>query len=155
MYNVSWNEFENLAIELAKKIIDSNKSYSAIIGVSRGGLLISRLLSSMLEIPMGVISAKYVDGRYVIDNNISSIYDIEGDVLLVDDVLEPISKEIVLKIKNNYPKINSISLAGIFYKTNNQKFKPEYYINEVKDMLTIIFPYQEKNINQNLKYCLE
>jgi hypoxanthine phosphoribosyltransferase len=154
MYKVSWNEFENLAIELAKKIIYSEKEYTAVIGVSRGGLLITRLLSSMLEIPMGIISAKYVDGKYMIDNHISTIYELEGDVLLVDDVLEETSKEIVLKIKKNYPKINKISLACIFYK-NKQKFKPDFYISDIKDMLTIIFPYQEKSINENLKFCME
>jgi hypoxanthine phosphoribosyltransferase len=155
MYKVSWNEFESLAIDLAKKIIDDNKSYTAVIGVSRGGLLLARLLSSMLELPMGVIAAKHVDGKYHVDNYVSTIYDIEGDVLLVDDVFDDVSKEIIIKLNKNYPKIKSISQACIFYKTNKTKFKPDYYISEVKDMLTIVFPYQEININENLKYSEE
>jgi len=155
MYDVSWNEFESLAIELAKKILDSDKSFTAVIGVSRGGLLLARLLSSMLDLPMGVISAKHINGKYVVDDYISSIYDIEGDVLIVDDVLEESSKEIRVKITKNYKNITSTSLACIFYKRNKSKFEPEFSISEVKNMLTIVFPYQEASINENLKYSLE
>jgi hypoxanthine phosphoribosyltransferase len=152
MYKVSWNEFESLAIDLAKNIIASEKTFTAVIGVSRGGLLLARLLSSMLELPMGVIAAKHVDGKYHVDNYVSSIYDIEGDVLLVDDVFDDVSKEVVLKLNKNYPKIKTVSLACIFFKKNNTKFEPDFYISEVKDMLTIVFPYQEVSINKNLEY---
>jgi hypoxanthine phosphoribosyltransferase len=155
MYDVSWNEFENLAIELAKKIIDSDKSFTAVIAVSRGGLLLARLLSSMLELPMGVISAKHIHNKYIIDDYISSIYDIEGDILVVDDVLEESSREICVKISKNYKQVNKIALACIFYKKNKINFEPEFAISEIKNMLTIVFPYQEANINKSLDCILD
>ncbi len=153
MYKVSWNEFESLSIELAKNILDSGKKFTAIVGVSRGGLLLARLLSSILKLPMGVIDAKYVQNKYVIDEHVSTIFELKGDILLVDDVLEIISKEIILKIKKNYKHVTSVSSASIFYKTNNN-FKPDFYVNNVKDMLTIIFPYQEISINENFENSL-
>lgn len=154
MYKVSWNEFESLAIDLAKQIIDSQKEFTAVIGVSRGGLLLARLLSSMLELPMGVIAAKHVEGKFHVDNYISTIYDIEGNVLLVDDVFDDASKEILKKLNKNYPAIKTVSLACIFYKSKTN-FIPDFYISEVEDMLTILFPYQEASINENFKYSKE
>ena len=58
MYLVSWNEFESLSMELAKQIMASNKKYFAIITVNRGGLLLGRILSGVLGVPLGIISAK-------------------------------------------------------------------------------------------------
>lgn len=153
MYVVSWNEFESLSIELAKKIHRSNIKYSAIIGINRGGLLLARLLSSMLELPMGVIDAKFSGNKYIVDDNVSMIYSLKGNVLLVDDILEKTSLDIVLKIKQKY-KLDKISLACVFYKTNKEDFKPEYYVNQVDSFLKVIFPYQEQNINKHFKQSL-
>ena len=151
MYSLSWNEFETLAMEVAKKIQNSEKTFDIVVAVSRGGLLLGRLLSSMLELPMGVISAKEMDGKYYVDDYISTIYDIEGNVLLVDDVFEETGNLIIKKIKKNYPKINNVTLACLLYKSTSN-FKVEFSINKVEKKLNIIFPYQEDKINKSYKY---
>lgn len=153
MYLVSWNEFESLAIDLAKKIKRSNKSFDIIIGVNRGGLLLARLLSSMLELPMGVIDAKYSGNKYIVDNFVSSIYEIEGNILLVDDVFENNSKEIISLLKKKY-NAKTVLLACVFYKQNKDTFKPDFFIDKVESIIKIIFPYQEKSINQKFKQSL-
>jgi len=150
MYYISWNEFESLSLELGKKIIDSKKKYSSVICVSRGGLLLGRILSGILNLPLGVISAKNINNKYVIDNNISCLFDIKGDILLVDDVIEQKeSVEITKKIKKIQKEVRNIDLACIFYKSQNE-FVPLYYVNKIKDRLTIVFPYQEEIINKDL-----
>jgi len=151
MYSLSWNEFETLAMEVAKKIQNSEKTFDIIIAVSRGGLLLGRLLSSMLKLPMGIISAKKMDGKYYVDNYISTIYDIEGNVLLVDDVFEETGNLIIKKIKKNYPKIKTVTLACLLYKSTNN-FLVEFSINKIERKLNIIFPYQEEKINKSYKY---
>jgi len=151
MYSLSWNEFETLAMEVAKKIQNSEKTFDIVVAVSRGGLLLGRLLSSMLELPMGVISAKKMDDKYYVDDYISTIYDIEGNVLLVDDVFEETGNLIIKKIKKNYPKINNVTLACLLYKSTSN-FKVEFSINKVEKKLNIIFPYQEDKINKSYKY---
>jgi hypoxanthine phosphoribosyltransferase len=151
MYKVSWIEFESLAIDLTKKIKASNKNFTFIVGVSRGGLLLARLLSSTLGLPLGIITAKHVDGAYHVDNYISSIFDVDGEVLLVDDVMDDASKEVILKIKTNYKDVTSITSACIFYKGNKTNFKPNFFISKVEDFITILFPYQEKSILKNLE----
>jgi len=151
MYKVSWTEFESLAIDLTKKIKSSNKNFSFIVGVSRGGLLLSRLLSSTLDLPMGVIAAKHVDGVYHVDNYISTIYDVEGDILLVDDVMDQASVNVISKINKNYKNINSITSACIFYKGTEKSFKPDFFTSKVDEFITIVFPYQEKTILKNFE----
>lgn len=154
MYYISWDEFESLSLELGKKILEGEKKYTAVVCVSRGGLLLGRILSGILNLPLGVISAKVVDNRYVIDNTISCLFDIKGDILLVDDVLEKRSLEISKTIKKIQKEVKNIDLACIFYKSGNE-FVPNYYVNNVKDRLVIIFPYQEQSINKDYDNSLE
>jgi hypoxanthine phosphoribosyltransferase len=151
MYSLSWNEFEALSMELAKKIQLSGEEFNVIVAVSRGGLLLGRLLSSLLQLPMGVIFAKNIDGKYFVDNSISSIYEMEGNVLLVDDVFEETANLIVEKIKKNYSNVKNISLACLIYKSKNN-FKVKFSINKVENKLNIVFPYQEEKINKSYKY---
>jgi hypoxanthine phosphoribosyltransferase len=155
MYDISWREFNSLSIDLAKQITYSEKTFDAIVCVSRGGLLLGRLLSSVLELPLGVISAKKVNNKYVVDNYISTIYDLKGDILLVDDVFESSANIIKNKIKSNYKNIQNISLACIFYKKDILTFKPDFFINQIKNELDIVFPYQEKALIKDFKYALE
>ncbi|MFH0906189.1 MAG: phosphoribosyltransferase family protein [archaeon] len=145
MYNISWNEFETLAIELAESIIKSEKKYTTVICVSRGGLLLGRLLSEILELPLGVISAKHdADkyGNYYVDPHISFLYDFTDDILLVDDVFEDTANVIKEVIHKNRPAVKHIALACIFYRPT-KGFVPDYFINILHDQLTINFPYQK------------
>jgi len=145
MYKISWDEFETLSLGLAKKIVDSGRKFDAVIAISRGGLLLGRILSGVLNLPMAVISAKYSDDKkeYLIDDKVSFLYKLQGDVLLVDDLLEDVSLWILKSIKKNHPSVKEISLAGIFYKTSND-FKPDFYINNIQSNMWILFPYQNK-----------
>ncbi|MEI8364440.1 MAG: hypothetical protein WCF78_03205 [archaeon] len=154
MYYTSWNEFESLSLELGKKILTSNKKYSAVICISRGGLLLGRILSGILGLPLGIISAKVINNKYVIDNTITCLYDLKGDVLLVDDVFEDRGEDVAKKVKKLQKNIKNIDLACIFYKSET-KFIPKYSINKIKDKLTIVFPYQEASLCQDYDNCLE
>jgi len=141
MYSMSWNEFESLSLDLAKKIKDSRKEIDIIICVSRGGLVLGKILSEVLDKPLAVISAKYLGSRYTVDDNISSVYPIKGNVLLVDDILEDTVDDIVGVIKKN-KAVKNIALASIFYRKKKNNFKPDFFVGDIKDSLWITFPYQ-------------
>jgi len=154
MYYTSWNEFESLCLELGNKILTSNNKYCAVICISRGGLLLGRILSGILGLPLGIISAKLINNKYVIDDTITCISDLKGDVLLVDDVFEDRGEDVAKKVKKLQKGIKNIDLACIFYKSET-KFIPKYSINKIKDKLTIVFPYQEASLCQDYDNCLE
>ncbi len=149
MYRISWDEFERLAVDLSKNIRNSNKKFDHIICVSRGGLLIGRLLSEVLDLPLSVISAKCDDNKYIVRDQISYFTKPKGNVLLVDDVLEDtaeiISKRILAKNKN----IKNICFAGVFYRSKESKFVPDFYVNKVVDKIWVCFPYQGKSLKKH------
>jgi hypoxanthine phosphoribosyltransferase len=95
MYSMSWNEFESLSLEVAKIIRQSKNNYDLLICVSRGGLLLGKILSEVLDTPLAIISAKYVNDTYLVDDKISSTVPIKGKILLIDDVLEENSLKII------------------------------------------------------------
>ncbi len=141
MYSMSWNEFESLSLDLAKKIKDSRKDIDIIICISRGGLVLGKILSEVLDKPLAVISAKYLGARYTVDDNISSVYPVKGNVLLVDDILEDTVNDIMLVIKKN-KAVKNIILASVFYRKKQNNFKPDFFVGDIKDSLWITFPYQ-------------
>lgn len=143
MYSMSWNEFESLSLELSRKIRDSGKTkdIDIIICISRGGLVLGKILSEVLEKPLAVISAKYIGSRYTVDEHISAVYPVKGNALLVDDILEDTVKDIISVIKKN-SQVKSITLASIFYRKKENDFKPDFFIGDIKDSLWITFPYQ-------------
>ncbi|MDD3127174.1 MAG: phosphoribosyltransferase family protein [Candidatus Izemoplasmatales bacterium] len=138
---MSWNEFESLSLDLAKKIKDSRKEIDIIICVSRGGLVLGKILSEVLDKPLAVISAKYMGARYTVDNKISSLYPIKGTILLVDDILEDTVYDIIDEVKKN-KLVTNILLASIFYRKKKNNFKPNFVVGDIIDSLWITFPYQ-------------
>ncbi|MFA5745241.1 MAG: phosphoribosyltransferase family protein [archaeon] len=148
MYSMSWNEFESLSFELAKKIKSSKKEVDLIICVSRGGLVLGKILSEILEKPLAVISAKYINDKYTIDENISSLYPIKGDILLVDDIMEETTNEIVKVIKRN-KQVKTVTLATLFYRPKGKKLIPDFSINEIQRTMWITFPYQKDCLKEN------
>lgn len=141
---MSWNEFESLSLDLAKKIKESKTfdNIDLIICISRGGLVLGKILSEVLDKPLAVISAKYQGSRYTVDNNISSVYPVKGNVLLVDDILEDTVNDIVSVIRKN-KNIKSITLASIFFRKKKNNFKPDFFVGDINDSLWITFPYQK------------
>jgi uncharacterized protein len=143
MYLMSWNELEGLCLELEKKIKDSGKEsqIDLIVCISRGGLFLGRVLSEMLNKPLAVISARYQGTRYTVDDKISSLCPIKGNILLVDDVMEEVVNDIVKVIKKN-KAVTSITLACLFYRKQGKNFTPSYSINEIHKEIWVTFPYQ-------------
>jgi len=53
--HITWSEFGDLSDLLAKKIASSNKKFDGIIGISRGGLPLTTILSHTLSLPISLI----------------------------------------------------------------------------------------------------
>lgn len=148
MYKISWDEFERLSVDLYKNIKKSNKKYDHIVCVARGGLLLGRLLSEMLNLPLAIISAKCTDNQYIVKEQISTFKKIKGNVLLVDDVLEETIEEISKIIKKN-KDVKNIEVAGIFYRQKTKNFVPDFYINKIIDKVWVYFPYQAGTLKKH------
>lgn len=93
MMYVSWDEFVELSRKLAEKF--KAKNFDSVICINRGGLVVGRIISDVLGLSLGVISAKsYGVGKVnsyegtIIDEKISIVGDVGKNVLLVDDIAD-------------------------------------------------------------------
>ena len=90
--NVPWREVERLVRVIAKRI---QKKYDVIIGINRGGLIPSVMLSQTTKIRHGVTTVESYQGRqkskkHKVSLHISMIGEIgpKSQILLVDDIAD-------------------------------------------------------------------
>lgn len=136
-------------MELAKRIRRDEKRLktppNAIVGVSRGGLVLARLMSDLLEIENVMIArSEYYSGMgkknsspiitQRIQNDISNF-----NVLLVDDVSDTGASLATIKeyVRSKRPK--ELSVATLYLKPWS-KCEPDYYVSRTDAW--IIFPWE-------------
>lgn len=141
----SWDEVYNLLLKLAKKIVDEKYRPDSIVGIARGGWIIARVLSDLLDInKMGNIRVEFYEDllltrdRPYITQEIS--VEIRGKkVLLCDDVADTGQS---LKVAVDY--LNSKDVSEIKIATLHLKPKaivrPNYYASETDAW--IIYPWE-------------
>jgi hypoxanthine phosphoribosyltransferase len=142
---MGWKLFEELAMKVANEIISSNFHPDFIIGLARGGWVLSRMLCDYLGIK-DLISLKVEhwgitatpDGEAHIKYPFN--FDLSGKkVLLVDDITDTGES---LKIAYEY--VNSLNPKEIKTATlrhiKGSKFLPDYYGDKIK-WRWVIFPW--------------
>jgi hypoxanthine phosphoribosyltransferase len=151
----SWEKIFIQSISLARMLIrDSGKNgFDCIVGVSRGGLVVTRLMSDLLEVQDVLItkSEYYVDmgkkrKKPVITQKIQE--SIRGKkVLLVDDVAD--SGESLSEIKKylNSKMPSSVTVATLYIKPWSSVV-PDYY--SAKTDAWIIFPWERYEAMKSL-----
>jgi uncharacterized protein len=142
----SWDEILAKSIKLAKNIRKTEKSsFDCIIGISRGGLALTRIMSDLLDIQDVMITRceYYTDiGEkkksplitQKIQGNISG-----KNILVVDDVAD--SGESLLVIRNylESKRPKHVKISTIFIKPWC-KIVPDYFVS--KTDAWIIFPWE-------------
>jgi hypoxanthine phosphoribosyltransferase len=143
-FSLSWNDVEKDVASLIKKIPERP---TAIIGIARGGIVIARLLSDLLDVQkirfFGLKSYGSVGKR----KNKIEIYQPlkenlkKDDVLLVDDIADTgksleVCKQLILSLR---PR--DLKTATLYLKPWSN-FKPDYFVKTFDGW--VIFPW-EKN----------
>jgi uncharacterized protein len=146
----SWDSIFRQSVKLAQKIRYDQKNlgkpkFEVIIGVSRGGLVLARLMSDLLEIDNVVIAkSEYYSGmgkknrKPTITQKIQK--NIAGqNVLLVDDVADTGESLIEIKkhIQTKRPKY--LAVATLYLKPWSKGI-PDYYASRTEAW--IIFPWE-------------
>ena len=145
----SWEQIEQLVIDLEIQIKKSKKKYDYIIGINRGGLVPSVLLSHKLNVPHGVYTVQSYVGtkkrEVKTDLYISMIGFINPnhEILIVDDIADSgESLEVaVRKIKKQESDAKNIDTATIYYKPKSI-VKPTFFAKEIPDETWVIFPWE-------------
>jgi hypoxanthine phosphoribosyltransferase len=145
---VPWSEIEKLVKSLAKQI---NKKYDVIIGINRGGLIPSVMLSHLTKIRHGVTTIESYQGKkksrqHKTSLHISMIGELgpTSRVLLVDDIAD--SGESLIEVIKVLHKLGctegNVDTATLHYKAQS-KFKPTFYGKEVPNYDWLNYPWEK------------
>jgi len=141
---LSWNQVHEFLIELAKKVNESGFSPDVIVGISRGGLIPSRILSDLLDNPnLASVRVKFylnINKKIkepVITQPISA--PIEGKTILIVDDVADTGKSLHLVYEKLWERANRTKTLTLFYKPWSC-FKPDFYARETSAW--IIFPWE-------------
>lgn len=140
---ISWEKYERDCIKLAKKLKD--RKINKIVAISRGGLVIARILSDLLTLPISHITiVSYANLKQekepVITEAPTKIFKNES-IMIVDDVCDTGKTfERALNYFKNLPLKKIYTLA--LYLKPWSKFIPDFYWEKFNAW--IVFPYELK-----------
>ncbi len=132
---IDWNKLQNLTKILAKKIKESKYEPDMILGISRGGWAVARLLCDYIDCKdIFSLDLKHWDkqvGSSLLNANL-----LEKKILLVNDMMDKRSMQAIKSIASS--KSNGIRILALFYAKGT--IKPDYYVGEISHS-SIIFPW--------------
>lgn len=149
---ISWAQAQKLCEKLAAKA----KGYGpeALVGISRGGLAPTRILSDVLDIPeVGMIRIEFYKSMGVTSGfprlTQPLQLDIKGKrVLVVDDVSDSGRSLAVAKEHLKRKGAKEVKFATLHFKPGSV-FKPDYYIAQTDKW--IIYPWEVYETKRELK----
>jgi hypoxanthine phosphoribosyltransferase len=146
---ISWEQLENDCIMLAKQI-DGTK-IDEIISISRGGMVVSRLLSDLLKLPISHIAIDSYANLHMEKEPIItqlSPREFNGErVLLVDDLSDS-GKTFLrgLSYLKELP-IAKVFTASLYYKSHAQ-YIPDFTMQKIDAW--IVFPYEIRETREDI-----
>jgi len=140
-----WDDIEELCIEIAREIKKSRLDFDIIIGLARGGLIPSRILSDLLDNnELYTVRVKFYSGIAETEDEPRIIHPVQIDVsgkniLLVDDIADT-GRSLMLAEKHlNDKKAGKITVVTLIKKPTS-KFIPNIYVQDTDAW--VIFPWE-------------
>jgi hypoxanthine phosphoribosyltransferase len=130
-----WEELEKEIAELSSNI---NFPPDIIIGITRGGLVPARLISSQLTVKdMYGLTVKKIGNERKVTSTI--LEDIKGKkILLIEDMLE--TGKSLLVAKQYLEGKGAIVKTACLYIMPHSEIKPDFYLKEIKELAK--FPWE-------------
>ena len=145
---VSWDEIVDWTRGLAGEIKGSGWNPQVIVAVARGGYVPARLLADFLDVTnmLSVQSQHWTEAAKAEERAILKYpykVDLKGeDVLVVDDIVDTGE---TLRLARDYVRDNwnpgTVKTAALQWISSVAKFKPDYYLIEVRDWTWFQYPW--------------
>ena len=145
---VSWDEIVDWTRGLAGEIKESGWKPQVIVAVARGGYVPARLLADFLDVTnmLSVQSQHWTEAAKAEERAILKYpykVDLQGEnVLVVDDIVDTGE---TLRLARDYVRDNwnpgTVKTAALQWISSVAKFKPDYYLIEVKDWTWFQYPW--------------
>lgn len=138
---ISWQQLQDDTVALAKKI--EGRHFDEIISISRGGMVVARILSDLLSLPVSHIAVMSYDNlQQVKEPVISQISPrkFNGEKILLIDELSDSGKTFqkALEYVKSLP-VGEVLSAAPYYKKHTM-YIPDFWVKELDGW--IIFPYE-------------
>jgi len=159
---VTWDEIVSWSRELAKKIKESRYKPSIVIAVARGGYVPARLLCDFLSVEnlVSIQSQHWTEAAKMAEKAIIKFeykLDLKGmKALLVDDIVDTGESLLLAKefIESEW-KPSELRIAALQWISPVAKFKPDYYVIEVKEWTWFQYPWTRlEDVTQFLRRML-
>jgi len=143
----TWNQVYEMLVELAMKIKYANYAADIIIGIARGGLIPSRILVDLLEVPEIAIiqTAFYRDIKETMENPILKqplVTPLEGKkVLIVDDISDSGQTLWLVKKYIQESRATDVKMATLYVKLQSALI-PDFYAKDTTSW--VVFPWEIK-----------
>jgi uncharacterized protein len=167
LHFISWENFHNSSFSLAEKIKQSGEKFDIIIAISRGGLVLARILSDFLDLPIYNISIEsYVEINKAkeprVTQDIGSADIKNKKILLVDEICDS-GKTFERAVAYLYSVGVSESLTShgegevepLQLKTaclvlkSHSSFAPDFYEEKIDKW--VVFPYEVRETVEELR----
>ena len=142
----TWDEIYAKSVSLAAKLRrEERMPFNCLVGVSRGGLVLARILSDLLDIQdVHIIKCEYYSDMGETNRKPRITQKIQGnitgkDVLIVDDVADTGESLIEIKKYLESRKPKEMKVATLYIKPWS-KVLPDFYTSKTKAW--IIFPWE-------------
>ena len=153
-YVLKWSEFYKDIFRLCKKIKEDNYKPDIIVAIARGGWVVGRIISDLLEVNQVTdLHITFYTGVYSTLKEPIILEGIGKDIkdkriLVVDDVSD--TGESLIKAIDYLRSFNPliIKTATVYIKPWT-KFIPDYYVKSIDKW--IIYPYEVKETIEKLK----
>ncbi len=150
----TWNNIYNMLVELADKVRAISFKPDILVGISRGGLLPTRVLSDLLENPrITSVGAAFYVGIYETNSEPIltqplSISAFDKKILLVDDVVDTGKSAMLIRSHLDRDGAKETRLLTLYYKPWSIVI-PDFYSKETSDW--IVFPWEIKETIRKLE----
>jgi hypoxanthine phosphoribosyltransferase len=146
--HVTWQDYEVMVEQLARKIYESDWKFDQIVCIARGGMFVGDSLSRIFNKPLAVIfSSSYKNDkeqdRLIISKHIAMTTDKLGKhILLVDDLVDTgVTMAAVKRLLADDPEVNEVRTAVLWYKKCSE-ITPDYFAKVSPDKVWIYQPFE-------------
>lgn len=151
---ISWSQLFHDTLELARKITLSNYKPEKLVIIVRGGLVIGRILSDLLQVKDILnVPVSFYRGigstieKPIIKEKIAEASIENKSILIVDDIVD--TGETLTAVQNYLIKYKPKEIRSATpYVKPWAKVYPTYYVKVVKDW--IVFPYELRETIESL-----
>ena len=152
---IDWKKYNLIVEKLAIQVYESGYKPDLLIGIARGGLPITDVLSRIFKLKCAYLAVESYSGKGIEDQQgelvfsremSSTVQDMKGNILLCDDLSDTgVTLNKSIHWLKNYPplkeKIKNIKTA-VLWKKKDSTFEPDFCAQKLDSNPWIVQPFE-------------